>query len=98
MELTDLSIKVLKLSTLLAKFRDGDEVTEASESVYDYFSDNYTWGDVDHALVRVSKVLADGAPAILGTGCLTDRVFSSLMELLRNVEQKTPGAFIDLEG
>jgi hypothetical protein len=96
MEPNNLSLSVLPLSALLDQFREDGEVTEASESVYDYFNDNYHWGDTDHALVRASKILADGAPAILGTGCLSDHVFSSLVKLLRDVEEKNPGVFIDL--
>ena len=98
MELTNLSLKVLPLSTLLDEFRKDGEVTEESESVYDYLNDNYAWGDTDHALIRVSKVLADGAPSIHGTGCMNADVFSSFTKLLRGVEDENPGAFIDLEG
>lgn len=95
MELNNLSLKVLALNTVLDKFREDGENTEDSDTVLCYFQNVWGGGGYDITLVKVSNVIL----------ALNDRLsfkkegpLHTLHNLLVDLEDKTPDAFIDLEG
>lgn len=88
--LFDLSVKVLPLSTIIDQFRKDGVDTEDSDSIYNFFYNSFTWGDNSFSLVEVNDVIErigeeEGAEF-------------ALLNLLVDLEQKHPGAYINLEG
>lgn len=95
MELTDLSLKVLGLNTLLDNFRDDGEDTEDTNTVAYYFHNTWGHGGYDITLVQVSNVISALAMCL---SFAKAGPLHALYNLLVDLENETPGAFIDLEG
>lgn len=103
MELTDLNIKVLALNTLLDNFREDGQNTEDSDTVLAFFQNAWGHGGYDITLIQVSNVLDALAERLFVAARLYMRKISNgplhtLHNLLVDLENETPGAFIDLEG
>jgi hypothetical protein len=93
MELTDLfdlSVKVLPLTTIIDQFREDGEDTEDSDNIYNFFSNRFTWGDNSFSLVQVVDVIER-----IGE---EEGARFALRNLLIDLEQRHPGAYINLEG
>lgn len=88
--LFDLSVKVLPLSTIIDQFRKDGVDTEDSDSIYNLFYNRFTWGDNSFSLVEVNDVI-ERIGEEEGAGF-------ALLNLLVDLEQKHPGAYINLEG
>ena len=97
MELTDLSLKVLALSTLLCRFQVDYEDTQESEELREFFSEYPIVGASGKTFVSVSGVVE--ALTDLGWADSDDdeEALKTLYDLLVDLDEKTPGVYIDLE-
>lgn len=95
MELTNLSLKVLALNTLLNNFREDGEDTEDSDTVLTYLQNTWGHGGYDITLIQVSNVISALAMRLSFD---KEGPLHTLHNLLVDLENEAPGVFIDFEG
>lgn len=94
MELVTATVKVLLLSTLLDNFRENGKDTEDSKEVLDFFREEYN--SAIQSFVKVSVVIDVLADIGWADSDNDNDNMKILFNILEELEQTSPGAYIDV--